>query len=94
MCFLNCEGEDLRAEDGTSSGDVDEQEFCQREANVEFICRSSGGGSEIEEGADTFCLRACASETDCSFCRHPDDVATCTDEVSFVEATGVRVCLP
>jgi hypothetical protein len=148
MCFLSCEGTDLRTADGVASGDVDEQEFCQREASVDFICRSSGGGSAnrkicvpgdcgvgadcavaedcdsdlecidayeggycgrgecaadadcpgdsvcVEDDGTTYCLRTCENEFDCSFCRHPDYVATCTDEVTFVEATGVRVCLP
>lgn len=148
MCFLSCEGSDLRAPDGTTSGEVDEQEFCQREASVDFICRSSGGGSAnrkicvpgdcgvgadcavnedcstdlecidelsggycgrrdcaadadcpadsvcVEDGGNSYCLRTCTGEADCSFCRHPDDAASCTDEVTFVEATGVRVCIP
>jgi hypothetical protein len=148
MCFLSCEGSDLRAPDASTSGDVDEQEFCQREASTEFICRSSGGGAEnrkvcvpgdcgvgadceadedcdtdlecvddfaggycgrrdcegdaecpgdsvcVEADGNTNCLRTCNAETDCSFCRASGHVATCTDEVTFVEATGVRVCLP
>jgi hypothetical protein len=146
MCFLSCEGTDLRAADG--GGAVDDQEYCQREASADFICRSSGGGSAnrkvcvpgdcgvgadcsadedcdtdlecvdelkggycgrrdceadancpgdsvcVEDEGNTYCLRTCEGETDCSFCRHPDDVATCTDQVTFVEATGVRVCRP
>jgi hypothetical protein len=148
MCFLSCEGSDLRAADGTPSGDIDEQEFCQREASVDFMCRSSGGGAEnrkvcvpgdcgvgtdcgadedctgdlecvdeieggycgrrdceadadcpgdsvcAEDDGNTYCLRTCATEADCSFCRHADFVAACTDEVTLVEASGVRVCLP
>jgi hypothetical protein len=148
MCFLSCEGSDLRAADASTSGDVDDQEFCQREASSDFICRSSGGGAQnrkvcvpgdcgvgadcggdadcdtdlecvedlaggycgrrdceadadcpgdsvcVEDDGNTYCLRTCTGETDCSFCRHPDQVATCTDAVTFVEATGVRVCLP
>jgi hypothetical protein len=148
MCFLSCEGRDLRAAGGTSGGELDEQEFCQREASADFICRSSGGGAAnrkvcvpgncgvgadcsgdgdcatdlecidelaggycghrdcegdascpgdsvcVEDDGNTFCLRTCANEADCGFCRHPNHVATCTDEVSFVEASGVRVCLP
>ncbi|MEJ7730099.1 MAG: hypothetical protein WKG00_12870 [Polyangiaceae bacterium] len=45
MCFLSCEEGDLVPAMG-QSGPVDEQEYCQREAGREFICRSSGGGSE------------------------------------------------
>ena len=48
----------------------------------------------VEADGNTYCLRTCEVEADCSFCRDPDDAATCTDEVTFVEATGVRVCLP
>ena len=147
MCFLSCEGADLRAPDGGTSGALDEQEYCQREASVEFICRSSGGGATnrkvcvpgdcgvgascaanddcgadlecvdelaggycgrrdceadadcpadsvcVENDGNTYCLRTCAAEADCSFCRY-EHAASCTDQVSFVEATGVRVCMP
>ena len=148
MCFLSCEGSDLLAADGSNTGDIDEQEFCQREASSDFICRSSGGGSEnrkvcvpgdcgvgadcladadcgtdlecvdefaggycgrgdcvgdaecpgesvcVEHGGGTYCLKTCTSEADCGFCRHHDHVVTCSDEVTLVEAIGVRVCLP
>lgn len=36
FCFLSCE----------NIGDVDETEYCQNNAHVAFICRSTGGGSE------------------------------------------------
>lgn len=148
MCFLSCEGSDLRTADGGTTGDIDEQEYCQREANDDFICRSSGGGrdnrkvcvpgdcgvgagcaadedctadlecfvdfeggycsrgdceADVDCGGDavcvefegsTYCLRTCEAEADCGFCRGRDHVADCTDEVDFVEASGVRVCLP
>lgn len=143
MCFLSCEGDDL--------GGLDEQTFCQREASRDFICRSSGGGSENRKicvpgdcgvgaacgatadctgdlecvidglgggyctrkdctadaecpddsrcverspGGDTLCLRTCAAESDCSFCRGDDLAAECSDAVTFVEGSPVRVCVP
>ena len=47
MCFLSCEKSDLVApEDAPASDPIDDNEYCQREAGAEFICRSSGGGSE------------------------------------------------
>jgi hypothetical protein len=50
LCFLSCEGEDLRP--GVDAGtladgaplEVDANEFCQREAHPAFVCRSTGGG--------------------------------------------------
>lgn len=63
MCFLSCEGADVEA-----AGAEDDQAFCQHEASPDFICRSSGGGSNNRKvcvpgdcglGAD------CAEDADC-----------------------------
>jgi hypothetical protein len=142
MCFLACEDEDI--------GQLDEQTYCQREASRDFICRSSGGGSENRKicvpgdcgvGAacaatadcsgdlecitgltggyctrrdctadsgcpdgtrcveqeitgDRYCLRTCAGESDCSFCRGDDLAASCTDGAQFVEGSPESVCIP
>lgn len=66
QCFLSCEAEDIRRTDG---GAIDEQEFCQRFASRDFICRSSGGGSANRK----VCLpgtcgvgAACAGDGDCA----------------------------
>jgi len=61
---------------------------CEADANcpADSVC--------VEDDGNTYCLRTCGNGADCSFCRHADYVATCTDAVTFVEATGVRVCLP
>jgi len=65
MCFLSCEDADL--EDFPDYADANE--FCQREASRDFICRSSGGGAanrricvpgDCGVGAD------CAADGDCS----------------------------
>jgi len=67
MCFLSCEAEDLVPAPGEPEP-VDEQEYCQRRAGKDFICRSSGGGTENRKvcvpgdcgvGAD------CAVDGDC-----------------------------
>ncbi len=64
MCFVSCEGEDLDA-----AGEDDDSAYCQKFASPDFICRSSGGGSENRKicvpgdcgaGAD------CASDADCT----------------------------
>jgi hypothetical protein len=39
-----------------------------------------------------YCARNCATASDCGFCRAPEDAATCTSEVDFVEA-GTSVCI-
>lgn len=141
MCFLACEGSDI--------GDRDDQEYCQAEAGKDFICRSSGGGSNNRKicvpgdcgvGADcgsaddctgdlectldllggycsktgcelnadcpegslcvdhsdgsSYCMKSCEAETDCTFCRGADVFATCSDEVTFMEAdTTGSVCI-
>lgn len=65
MCFLSCEAEDIVGD----SGAADEQAFCQRYANPDFICRSSGGGNQNRKicvpggcgvGAD------CSTSADCN----------------------------
>lgn len=65
MCFLSCESQDIVGD----SGVADEQAFCQRYASPDFICRSSGGGTENRKicvpgdcgvGAD------CSTDTDCN----------------------------
>jgi hypothetical protein len=65
MCFLSCEDADI----GTDAGVVDEQEFCQRYANTDFICRSSGGGAanrKICVPGDCGVGADCASDADCN----------------------------
>jgi hypothetical protein len=41
MCFLSCEADVV-----SGAGSPDEQSFCHDEVSSDFICRSSGGGSE------------------------------------------------
>jgi hypothetical protein len=64
MCFLSCEDEDVAAAPDVA----DEQEYCQREASPDFICRSSGGGSanrKICVPGDCGIGADCASDADC-----------------------------
>ncbi len=71
MCFLSCEEEDILAAAGGAGAEApdDANEFCQRGAGPDFICRSSGGGSTNRKvcvpgdcgvGAD------CATDDDCT----------------------------
>jgi hypothetical protein len=66
MCFISCEDEDLRSADGTT-GTVDPNEFCQREASSDFICRASGGGDphKICVPGDCGVGASCAADADC-----------------------------
>ena len=62
MCFLSCEPDDI-------SDGLDEQEYCQREASRDFICRSSGGGvnnRKVCVPGDCGLGAACAADADCS----------------------------
>jgi hypothetical protein len=73
MCFLSCEEANLVPAQG-QSGPVDEQEYCQRKAGRDFICRSSGGGTDNRKvcvpgdcgvGADCDSDAACATGLVC-----------------------------
>jgi hypothetical protein len=70
MCFLSCESEDVAAADGVDN----DQEYCQRYASPDFICRSSGGGSGNRKicvpgdcgiGADCGDANDCSSDLEC-----------------------------
>jgi hypothetical protein len=67
MCFLSCEDADIHAVDG-GPPPADEQEFCQRGAGFDFICRSSGGGSQNRKvcvPGDCGVGAWCATNEDC-----------------------------
>lgn len=71
QCFLSCESDDI-------PDDRDDQEYCQQEASRDFICRSSGGGSnnrKICVPGDCGIGAACDEDADC-----PADLS-CVDEV-------------
>jgi hypothetical protein len=69
-CFVSCESADVEA-----AGVADEQEYCQKNASPDFICRSSGGGSsnrkicvpgDCSVGADCDDATDCASGLECA----------------------------
>jgi hypothetical protein len=69
MCFLSCEDEHV---DG--AGAADENVFCQEWASWDFICRSSGGGSDNRKvcvpgdcGVGAWCdgVDDCDADLDC-----------------------------
>ena len=65
MCFLGCERADI---DGWDGGVVDENEYCQRRVHSDFICRSSGGGSQNRKvcvPGDCGVGEGCGADTDC-----------------------------
>ena len=93
MCFLSCEDADVRAVDG-GPAPADEQEFCQRSAGWDFICRSSGGGSQNRKvcvpgdcGVGAWCATNadCATGLECAtafrrgYCTRPGGCATNAD---------------
>lgn len=68
MCFLSCEEADMQPYDG-GTGWEDENEFCQKEASKDFICRSSGGGAENRKicvPGDCGVGAACVTTADCT----------------------------
>ena len=49
----------------------------------------------VRDGDGTYCARTCGTASDCSFCRHEDHAAQCTDEADFAEdGTADTVCVP
>lgn len=67
MCFLGCEESDRRIEDG-GAATIEEQEYCQRMASHDFICRSSGGGAQNRKvcvPGDCGVGAGCVGDADC-----------------------------
>ncbi len=67
MCFLSCEPEDMKQYEGSPDWE-DDNEFCQREASADFICRSSGGGAKNRKicvPGDCDVGAACRIDDDC-----------------------------
>lgn len=67
MCFLSCEPGDLTPPDGGTV--ADENEYCQRYASPDFICRSSGGGAanrKICVPGDCDVGEDCTEDADCA----------------------------
>lgn len=64
MCFVSCEEEDV-----SGAGFDDDGQYCQERASRDFICRSSGGGSQNRKicvPGDCGVGAACASDADCA----------------------------
>jgi hypothetical protein len=63
-CFLSCEAADVEA----ATDVTDENDFCQKKASSDFICRSSGGGAtnrKICVPADCGVGANCTDADDC-----------------------------
>jgi hypothetical protein len=78
MCFLSCEDADVEA-----AGAPDEQAFCQHEASYDFMCRSSGGGSENRK----VCVPG-----DCGVGASCGDVADCGPDLDCVDGVDGGWC--
>ena len=66
MCFISCEKDDVHSIGGSEP--IDDQHFCQLAASPDFICRSSGGGSENRKvcvPGDCGVGAACTGNDDC-----------------------------
>jgi hypothetical protein len=63
MCFLSCEDADVDA-----AGAPDDQSYCHGEVSYDFMCRSSGGGSENRKvcvPGDCGVGAACGNDAEC-----------------------------
>lgn len=88
MCFVSCEAADV--------GTRDENDYCREFADDEFICRSTGGGSQNRKvcvpgggGSCTVVEDCSATFPHCCF----NDIGTIRYCYDDVEAAG-RDCLP
>lgn len=80
MCFLGCENEDVDADPNA----VDANDFCQKNVSTDFICRSTGGGSENRQicvPGDCGLGKDCTVDEDCGadlVCNTDYDGGYCT----------------
>lgn len=104
MCLLSCESADIKGDPDAEDANA----FCQRNASSDFICRSSGGGSENRKvcmPADCGVGAACGSDDDCGdlscvrgassgYCSRRDCVvnADCPGDSLCVTAGGSSYC--
>jgi hypothetical protein len=69
MCFLSCESDDIANAPDAGAADLDDQAYCQSFASADFICRSSGGGSDNRKvcvPTDCNVGATCATDGDCA----------------------------
>lgn len=52
------------------------------------------GSACVDQGGSTFCFRICADKAECNANRTVDFAANCSANVSFVEATKTKACVP
>jgi hypothetical protein len=82
----DCSG-DLVCFLGVTGGYCTEQ-GCEEDADCpeNTVCAALGG--------ETVCLKTCAADSDCSFCRADFEEGACRDDADLVEAVDVSVCQP
>ena len=56
---------------------------------------TTAGSACVTENQTNYCFLVCASKTDCNLHREPENEASCTSSVTFVDGTMNRkVCTP
>lgn len=87
LCFLSCEPEDLEAaQDDWEEPPEDANDYCQRGAAYDFICRSSGGGADNRQvcvPGDCGVGEDCTEDADCDgdlICLTDFDGGYCTQD--------------
>jgi hypothetical protein len=78
-CFVSCESEDIAG----ATGVTDEQDYCQKKASPDFICRSSGGGSNNRK----ICVPG-----DCGVGARCSDAADCATDLECVTTFAGGYC--
>lgn len=52
------------------------------------------GSACVDQNGSTFCFRICLDKAECNANRAVDFEANCSSNVTFVEATKVKACVP
>ena len=52
------------------------------------------GSACVTQGSTNYCFRTCTDKADCNANRTTDNEANCSSNVTFVEATNIKACVP
>ena len=68
--------------------------YCGLEACEGDLDCPEGSACVLHEDEQTYCFRICLDKSECNFNRDVDNESNCSSNVDFVEATGVKACVP
>jgi hypothetical protein len=62
---------------------------CQADADC-----PDGSACVMHDDGTNYCFRICTDKSECNFNRPVDIESNCSANITFVEATGVKACVP